>query len=43
MYTIGTINEEFEIFTGIVDLYNQNNSEIFGKTIKLGELPNSGC
>ena len=25
MHTIDTINEEFEIFIGIVDVYNQNN------------------
>ena len=34
MYTMETINEEFEIVIGIVDLYNQNNSEIIGRTIK---------
>ena len=33
MYTIETINIEFEIFMGIVNIYNQNNSEIFGPTI----------
>ena len=29
MYTIETINEEFEIFTDIVNLHDQNNAEIF--------------
>ena len=36
MYTIETINEEFEVFTDIVNLHNQNNSEIFGPRIKFG-------
>ena len=33
MYTMETINEEFEIFAGIANIYNQNNSEIIGQTI----------
>ena len=34
MYTIERINVEFEIFMGIVNTCDQNNSEIFGPTIK---------
>ena len=35
MYTIETINVQFEIFMGIVNKYNQNNSEVFGPTINV--------
>ena len=34
MYTIGTIDEASEVFMDIVNSHNQNNSEIFGPTIK---------
>ena len=34
MQTIQTIDEALEVFIGIVNLHNQNNSEIFGSTIK---------
>ena len=34
MHTIQTIDKAFEAFIGIVNLHNQNNSEIFGPTIK---------
>ena len=34
MHTIQTIDKAFEVFIGIVNLHNQNNSEIFGPTIK---------
>ena len=34
MYTIQTIDEAFEVVMDIVNLHNQNNSEIFGPTIK---------
>ena len=33
MQTIQTIDEAFEVFIGIVNILNQNNSEIFGPTI----------
>ena len=36
MHTIETINEEFEISIAIVNVYNQNNSEISGLTIEFG-------
>ena len=32
--TIETTNKAFEVFIDIVNLHNQNNSEIFGPTIK---------
>ena len=35
MHTIQAIDEEFEVSIDIVNLHNQNNSEIFGPTIKL--------
>ena len=41
MHTIQTINVAFEVFIDIVNLHNQNNSEISGLTISLGELQNS--
>ena len=34
MHTIQAIDEEFEVFLDIVNLNNENNSEIFGPTIK---------
>ena len=34
MHTIQTIDKAFEVFIAIVNLHNQNNSEIFGPTIK---------
>ena len=34
LHTIQTINKAFEVFISIVNLHNQNNSEIFGPTIK---------
>ena len=34
MHKIATISESSEIFIGFVDIFNQNNSEIFGLTIK---------
>ena len=40
MHTIKTITEASEIFIGIVNVYNQNNSEIFGLTIKFGAVAN---
>ena len=36
MHTIETIDEAFEVFIDIVNLHNQNNSEIFGPTMKFG-------
>ena len=32
--TIETMNKAFEVLIDIVNLHNQNNSEIFGPTIK---------
>ena len=34
MHTIQTIDKVFEVFIDIVNLDSQNNSEIFGPTIK---------
>ena len=34
MHTIETIDEAFEVFTDIVNLHNQNSSEISGSTIR---------
>ena len=36
MHTIQTIDQAFEVFIDIVNLHNQNNSEIFRPTIKFG-------
>ena len=36
MYTIQTIDKAFEVFIDIVNLHNENNSEIFEPTIKFG-------
>ena len=34
MHTIGTNDEASEVFIDIVNLHNQNNSEISGSTIR---------